>query len=53
MLVANRCHPPSLQDELLEDTSEGQALRDSWRNAVPNARPLAVSQVRLFVLEET
>ena len=30
---------PTVQDELLQDTTEGQALRDSWRSAVPNARP--------------
>ena len=30
----------NLQDELLQDTTEGQALRDLWRSGVPNARPL-------------
>ena len=27
-----------LKDEVLQDTTAGQALRDSWRTAVPNAR---------------
>lgn len=27
-----------LKDELLQDTTEGQALRDLWRSGVPNAR---------------
>ena len=29
---------PLVQDEVLQDTTAGQALRDSWRTAVPNAR---------------
>ena len=35
----------NLQDELLQDTTEGQALRDLWRSGVPNARPLDQSWI--------
>ena len=33
-------HSILVQDEVLQDTTAGQALRDSWRTAVPNARSL-------------
>ena len=33
-------HSILVQDEMLQDTTAGQALRDSWRTAVPNARSL-------------
>lgn len=40
-------HSILVQDEVLQDTTAGQALRDSWRTAVPNARSLVSPPERL------